>query len=122
MGILVNMGTQCRCNFGANPLPLVPAGFNILAENKGALNIMDAPKGVFGICNSPMNPAAVAAKAAGATAPCTPTLLPPMWLPGSPTILIRNAPALNNSCTMTCALGGPSCISIMGGAFKVMVK
>ena len=124
MGNLVNMSTQCKCMHGANPLPLLGTDPKALAENKPALNIMDIPKGVFGICNSPMNPAAVAAKSQGLTAPCTPAFLPPMWLPGSPTVLLRNAPALNNSCKMTCTLGGPGCISILppGGALKVQVK
>ena len=124
MGVLVNATTQCRCNFGANPLPLAPSDAKTLAKSKPALTIMDVPKGVFGICNSPMNPAAVAAKAVGATAPCTPAFLPPMWLPGSPTVLIGNKPALNNSCSMTCTLGGPNCITILppGGAVTVNVK
>lgn len=124
MGILVNAMTQCRCIYGANPLPLVSTDARILAENKPALNIMDVPKGTFGICNSPMNPAAVAAKAVGATAPCSPAFAPPMWVPGSPQVLIGGKPALNNSCSMTCTLGGPNCIMILppGGAVRVNVK
>lgn len=123
MGVLVNTGTLCRCNFGVNPLPLISPKVKNLAGNKPALNIMDTPKGVFGICNSPMNPASVAAKAIGATAPCTPVFLPPMWLPGNPKCLIGGAPALTNSSAMTCTLGGPNCVIILspGGDVKVQV-
>lgn len=124
MGKLVNAMTQCRCNYGANPLPLISPNIRVLAEQKPALTIMDIPKGVFGICNSPMNPAAVAAKAVGATAPCTPAFVPPMWVPGSFKVLIGGKPALNNSCTMTCTLGGSNCITILppGGAVKINVN
>ncbi len=123
MGQLVNAMTQCRCNFGANPLPLVSTN-TALAKNLPALNIMDIPKETFGICNSPLNPAAVAAKAVGATAPCTPAFAVPQWLPGSLTVMIGGKPALNNSCAMSCTLDGPNCITILppGGALKVMVK
>ena len=123
MPVQVNTGAMCQCMFGANPLPLSASG-PVNAGKTPALNIMDIPKGVFGICNSPSNPAAVAAKAAGATAPCTPAFVPPMWVPGSSKVILRKFPDLTNNCTMTCALGAPSCITILppGGAVNVQVK
>lgn len=123
MAVQVNTGALCQCMYGANPLPLSATG-TVNAANTPALNIMDIPKGTFGICNSPSNPAAVAAKAVGATVPCTPSFLPPMWLPGSTKVLLRGAPDLKSDCKMTCALGGPNCIMITppGGAVTVSVK
>ena len=119
----VNTGAMCQCSFGANPLPLSAAG-PVNAGSTPALNIMDIPKGVFGICNSPANPAAVAAKAVGATAPCTPAFAPPMWSPGSTKVMLRKSPDLMSNCMMTCALGAPNCIMITppGGAVTVQVK
>ena len=121
MGKLVKTGDTCRCQYGAVPLPLTASNPKVTSEGPPALNIMDTPKGVFGICNSPMNPAAVSAKAVGATAPCTPTFLPPMWLPGVPKVLLRGTPALDDSSCMTCALGGPNCITISATGAKVSI-
>ena len=93
--------------FSATTKPLttsgVPAG-NI-ADHVPMLNI--AP---FGLCRSPSNPV-VAAATAAASSPtpipqsCVPLTAAP-WTPGSPTVLVANMPALNNSSTLTCAWGG----------------
>ena len=37
--------------------------------------------------------------------PCIP-VIPAPWVPGSPTVLIANKPALNNSSKLMCAWGG----------------
>ena len=123
---LVNMGASIMCPFGAAPgtLVVVPKGPPVLVENKPAATIMDHIPFVnimpFGICNSPANPAAVAAKAVGATAPCTPVTAAP-WVPGSPTVLINNFPALNATCTLMCALAGGVPITITNpGSTKTM--
>ena len=111
---LVNVSTQCQCIYGTKPVTLTALDTTILAEDKPALNIKDIPKvDTFMNCNSPTNPAAVAAKAANATAPCTPAFLPPIWVPGSPDVIIRNSPALTNDCRTTCALGSIGCVSII---------
>lgn len=110
MPSFVKTGATCTCMFGKVPLPLISSQVNVSAANVPSLNIMDVPKGSFGLCNSGTNPAT---KNPLGTAPCTPTLLPPMWLPGAPKVLIGNAPALTDSSTLTCALGGPYCITIM---------
>jgi hypothetical protein len=116
---LVVMGAQIMCPMGAAPgsLVVIPKGVPVMAEGKIVATIQDAipfsnilP---FGICNSPSNPAAVAAKAAGATAPCTPVTV--AWAPGSATVLINGTPALNATSTCQCALGtGPITISNPG--------
>ena len=96
-----------------------------MGENKPAATIMDhipfANIMPFGICNSPGNPAAVAAKAVGATVPCTP-VTPAPWIPGSPTVLINNFPALNATSKLMCALAAGAPISIMNpGTIKTTV-
>lgn len=117
MAQLVTMGAMMQCMFGAAPASLIVLPTSgVMAENKPVATIMDFMPFTnippFGVCNSPANPAAVAAKAVGATAPCTP-VTPAPWVPGSPTVLVGNKPALTNTCRLVCALGGGSpCISI----------
>lgn len=107
---LVVMGAQIMCPFGASPMSLIviPKGPPVMAEGQPVATIMDAVPFAnippFGICNSPGNPAAVAAKAVGATAPCTPVTV--AWTPGSPTVLVNGTPAVNATCTLQCTLGG----------------
>lgn len=103
---------MCMCSFGAAPVPLnATSSPTVLIEGKPAATIMDfAPMSCippFGICNSPANPAAVAAKAVGATAPCTPAIVAP-WMPGQPKVLIKGKPALTGNSRLVCALGGPA--------------
>lgn len=124
---LVCMGAMLQCPWGAAPTPLtaIPKGAPVLGENKPAATIMDnVPFGnivPFGICNSPGNPAAVAAKAVGATVPCTP-VTPAPWTPGSPTVLINNFPALNAMSTLMCSLGAGAPIMITNpGTVKTVV-
>ena len=45
--------------------------------------------------------------------PCIP-VIPAPWTPGSPTVLIANKPALNNSSQCVCAWGGSIPISFPG--------
>ncbi len=37
--------------------------------------------------------------------PCIPVTAAP-WIPGSPTVMIANMPAVNNSCKLMCNWGG----------------
>lgn len=110
MPCLVKTGATCTCMFGKAPLPLISSQQNVSAGNVPALTIMDIPKGTFGMCNSPSNPATKNPTGSG---PCAPAFLPPMWLPGAPKVLIGGKPALTDSSTLTCALGAPNCITIM---------
>ncbi|SFM02176.1 protein of unknown function [Paenibacillus sp. 1_12] len=113
MGILVCGGAMLQCSFGAAPgtLNVLPANLvmtsmpiaNIM-DNKPMLNIMP-----FGMCNSPSNPMVAAATAAAfgvlTPMPCIPVTAAP-WVPGSPTVLVANMPALNNSSKCMCNWGG----------------
>ncbi|CAB1057581.1 hypothetical protein D1BOALGB6SA_2334 [Olavius sp. associated proteobacterium Delta 1] len=47
--------------------------------------------------------------------PCTP-VIPSPWIPGSPTVLVANMPALNDSSKLMCAYAGVIQIVIPGQA------
>jgi hypothetical protein len=128
MGIAVAMGAQMMCTFGVAPSNLIVLPKNkVLAESKPAANIMDnipimnVPP--FGMCMSLANPTVAAATAAAlgvlTPMPCVPVIAAP-WAPGSPTVLIANMPALNNSSKLMCNWAGV--ISILNpGLTKEMV-
>ena len=107
-------GAMTQCSFGLAPstLNVLPAN-KTLAANMPAANIMDNKPFVnivpFGMCNSIANPAVASATAAAlgvlTPMPCTP-VIPAPWVPGAPTVLIANMPALNDSSTCMCAYGG----------------
>ncbi len=127
MGILVCMGAMCQCSFGMTPTPLIVLPTNKVLATLPAATIMDNKPFVnitpFGMCQSMANPAVAAATAAAmgvlTPMPCTPVTTAP-WAPGSPTVLIANNPALNNSSKLICNFGGV--ISITNpGQQKTMV-
>ncbi|WP_295983859.1 DUF4280 domain-containing protein [uncultured Variovorax sp.] len=128
MGMHVCMGATLQCSFGAAPSSLVvlPAsgvltggtpGANIL-DNKPIVNILP-----FGTCNSMSNPMVAAATAAALGAltpmPCIPLTAAP-WAPGSPTVLVGNMPALQDSSKLACNWGGVIQV-IAPGQFTSMV-
>ena len=101
------------CSFGA-----APAAINILPANQvmcgaPAANIMDYKPMVniptFGMCMSLANPQVAAATSAAmgvlTPQPCIPVTSAP-WAPGSPTVLIANQPALNDSSKCMCNWAG----------------
>ena len=110
---LVCMGAMLQCSFGAAPANLVVLPANKVLTGTPAATIMDHAPMVniapFGMCNSPSNPTVAAATAAAlgvlTPMPCIP-VTPAPWVPGSPTVLIGNFPALNNSSKLMCAWGG----------------
>lgn len=110
---LVCMGAMLRCSSGAAPANLVVLPANKVLTGTPAATIMDHAPMVniapFGMCNSPSNPTVAAATAAAlgvlTPMPCIP-VTPAPWVPGSPTVLIGNFPALNNSSKLMCAWGG----------------
>ena len=63
----------------------------------------------FGMCSSMANPTVASATAAAmgvlTPMPCIPVTTAP-WAPGSPTVLIANKPALNQSSKLMCTWGG----------------
>lgn len=111
----VVMGATLKCSCGKIPssLIVIPKGTPTMIEGKLAATIMDytpiANIPPFGMCNSPMNPAVIAATAAAAgvptQAPCVP-VIPAPWMPGTPSFSIHTPLALNNNCRCICALGG----------------
>ncbi|OBZ12821.1 DUF4280 domain-containing protein [Bacillus sp. FJAT-26390] len=113
MGQLVCGGATMQCSFGAAPstLNVLPANRVLTAmpianimDNKPMVNILP-----FGVCNSMANPMVAAATAAAlgvlTPQPCIPVTAA-TWVPGSPTVLVANMPALNNSSKCMCNWGG----------------
>ena len=110
----VSMGAMMKCSFGVAPSTLVVLPKNkVLAEGPPAANIMDHIPMTnimpFGMCNSPANPTVAAATAAAlgvlTPMPCIPATAAP-WVPGAPTVLIANMPALDNVSKCICSYGG----------------
>jgi hypothetical protein len=115
-------GAVTMCTFG-----MAPSTLNVLPVNKTltggppAATIMDNKPIVnivpFGMCTSPANPAVAAATAAAmgvlTPMPCVP-VIPAPWVPGAPTVLIGNFPALDNTCTCMCTWGGVISITFPG--------
>lgn len=114
MAQMVCMGAMLQCSFGVAPSTLTVTPENkVLTENKPAATIMDnipmkniAP---FGMCITLSNPQVAAATSAAlgvlTPQPCVP-IIPAPWTPGSPTVMIGNKPALNNTSTCMCQWGG----------------
>ena len=111
-GKLVNMGSLLKCSQGIAPTPLVVLVPTVMGQGPQAANIMDcvpmANIPTFGMCMSPANPMVSAATAAAlgvlTPMPCIPVTTP--WMPGSPTVLVRNFPALDASSKCMCAYAG----------------
>ncbi len=128
MAFQVCSGAILQCSFGLAPSALTVLPVNrTLAENKPAAVIMDNVPMLnimpFGMCQSILNPAVAAATTAAAgvltPVPCVPVTVAP-WAPGSPTVLIGNIPALNDTSMCTCMWGGVISINFAGQA-KVMI-
>lgn len=122
----VNTATL-QCTFGVAPsmLAVLPI-HRVMAGNQPAANILDHKPMVnilpFGMCTSLANPTVASATSAAmgvlTPMPCIPNT-PAPWAPGSPTVMIDNMPALNNTSKCMCLWGG--CISIVApGQFTVM--
>ena len=113
MGLVVCGGAMLQCSFGAAPSSLMVLPKNQVTTSMPIANIMDNVPFVnilpFSVCTSLANPAVASATAAAlgvlTPMPCTP-IIPAPWVPGSPTVLIADMPALNDSCTLTCAYAG----------------
>lgn len=114
MGQPVAMGAVLMCSMGVAPSTLVVMPTKMVnAEQKPLATIMDHMPFVnilpFGVCMSIANPitAAQTAAALGVLTPgtCTP-VTPAPWVPGSPTVMIGNLPALNATSQCNCIYGG----------------
>ena len=122
MGQQVCMGAMMQCSMGLAPSSLMVVPTNkVMTSNKPAATIMDhkpmANVLPFGMCKSPANPMVAAATAAAlgvlTPMPCIPATAAP-WVPGSPTVLIGNMPALNNSSKLMCSYAGVISINSPG--------
>jgi hypothetical protein len=107
-------GALMMCTFGVAPSSLVVLPTNlVLTGNMPAANIMDHIPMVnimpFGMCMTPSNPMVAAATAAAlgvlTPMPCIPMTTAP-WVPGAPTVLMGNFPALDNVSQLMCMWGG----------------
>ena len=127
MGMLVCMGAMMQCSFGAAPSSLVVPPASQVLTGTPAATIMDnipiSNVPPFGMCSSMSNPTVASATAAAlgvlTPMPCVP-VLPAPWVVGSPTVLIGNMPALNDSAKLMCAWGGVIQITAPG-EFTVQV-
>ncbi|HRD66823.1 MAG TPA: DUF4280 domain-containing protein [Candidatus Competibacter sp.] len=115
-------GATLMCSFGVAPSVLTVLPINrTLTSNMPAANIMDHIPMVnimpFGMCITPSNPAVAAATAAAmgvlTPMPCVP-VTPAPWVVGSPTVLLGNMPALNNTSTLMCTWGGVITVTVPG--------
>jgi len=127
MGVFVCGGAAILCSFGAAPgtLNVLPA--NLVTTSMPFANIMDYKPVVnitpFGTCQSLANPAVAAATSAAmgvlTPQPCMPNTTAP-WAPGSPTVLVANMPALNESSKLMCMWGGVIQITFPGQALTMI--
>ena len=107
-------GALLKCSFGVAPSTfVVTPEHKALTSNNPAANIMDhiPMKNImpFGACQSMANPQVAAATAAAmgvlTPMPCIP-VTPSPWVPGAVTVLLDNAPALNDSSMLMCQWAG----------------
>lgn len=123
---LVCNGAMMKCSMGLAPSTLVVLPINrVMNNNNPQANIMDNKPMVnilpFGMCQSLANPVVAAATSAAmgtlTPMPCIPNT-PGPWMPGNPTVMIGNQPALNKSCNLMCMWAGVINIQ-MPGQFSV---
>lgn len=122
MALQVCSGAMLQCSFGAAPstLNVLPTN-QTLAGNMPAANIMDHIPMVnimsFGMCQSLANPAVASATTAAlgvlTPMPCIPVTSSP-WIPGAPTVMIGNMPALNDTSMCMCTWAGVVQITFAG--------
>ncbi|MEQ9400082.1 MAG: DUF4280 domain-containing protein [Longimicrobiales bacterium] len=112
MGQAVCMGATLQCSFGVAPSTLSVLPANRVVGATPVATILDFAPFVnippFGMCTTPSNPTVAAATTAAlgvlTPMPCIPVTTP--WAPGSPTVMVGTAPALNNSSKCMCTWGG----------------
>ena len=114
MPMQVCMGAMMQCSFGMAPSSLVILPKNeTFTDQVPDANIMDHVPMVnimpFGMCTSLANPTVAAATAAAlgvlTPMPCIPNT-PAPWVTGAPTVILGNAPTLDNVSKLMCIWGG----------------
>jgi len=122
MPMQVCMGAVLQCSFGMAPSSLVVLPVNrTYTDQVPDANIMDhvpmANIMPFGLCTSLANPAVAAATSAAMGAltpmPCIPNT-PAPWVTGAPTVILGNAPSLDNMSKLMCMWGGLIQIAMPG--------
>ncbi|MDF2721057.1 MAG: hypothetical protein K0Q59_732 [Paenibacillus sp.] len=116
-----------QCSFGVAPSSLMVLPANRVMTSMPIANIMDnkpmANIMPFGMCQSMANPTVASATAAAfgvlTPMPCVPVTAAP-WAPGSPTVLVANMPALNNTSKCMCNWGGVIQV-VQPGQMTIMV-
>jgi len=118
----VCMGATLKCSFGMAPSSLVVLPANkVMTSFVPAANIMDHKPMVnimpFGACQSLANPLVAAATSAAmgvlTPMPCIPMTNSP-WVPGAPTVMIANQPALDTPSKLMCQWAGVIEIQMAG--------
>ncbi|WP_432422248.1 DUF4280 domain-containing protein [Robbsia betulipollinis] len=113
MAIVASAGALLQCSFGLSPAPLNVLPLRRVLAGAPAATVLDhlpfANIPSFGACACMANPMVAAATAAAlgvlTPAPCVPVTAAP-WLPGSPTVLMGNVPALQTTSQLLCQWGG----------------
>ncbi len=122
MPMHVCSGATLMCSFGLAPSALVVLPVNrTMTGFMPAANIMDHVPMVnilpFGMCTSLANPMVASATAAAmgvlTPMPCIPATMSP-WIPGAPTVLLGNQPALDNTCKLMCNWAGVIQVTVPG--------
>ena len=122
MAIHVCNGAMLICSFGVASSSLAVLPINrTMTSNMPAANIMDHVPMLnilsFGMCSSIANPTVAVATTAAlgvlTSMPCIP-VTPAPWIPGSPTVMVGNMPALNNNCKLMCAWTGVIQVTVPG--------
>lgn len=115
-------GALLMCSFGVAPSSLVVLPVNTtMTSNVPAANIMDHVPMMnimpFGLCMSLANPTVASATAAAlgvlTPMPCIPLTTSP-WMPGVPTVMIANQPAVDNTCKLMCQWAGVITVTMPG--------
>jgi hypothetical protein len=113
----------CKCSFGGAPsaLGVLPTN-RTLSSNQPVATIMDHIPFVnirpFPPCNAPSNPTNWKGPVF-TPGPCVP-VTPAPWVVGSPTVLVGNIPALNNTSTLMCTWGGVISVAFAGQATEMI--
>jgi len=124
MGNYVVGNAMIKCSFGDAPMPLtVLPDKMVMGGGQPMANIMDFKPMVnikpFGTCKSLANPTVASATSAAlgvlTPMPCIPNTTAP-WMPGVPTTLVKNMPALDDTCKCMCMWAGIIDVSFAGQA------
>lgn len=122
MPMQVVNGAVLMCSFGMAPSNLGVLPINrVMSGNQPAANIMDHKPMVnikpFGMCMSLANPqvASATSLASGVLTPqpCIPMTQSP-WVPGAPTVLLGNQPALDDTSKCMCLWAGVVSVAVPG--------